>query len=460
MQLLYPIGLLAFAGLIIPVIIHLWSVKKGKTLKIGSINLLGESANATSRSLRITDWLLFVMRCLLLIIVGLILAQPLLQKKFTSNSKMGWILIDQNQSSGTYLNHKKTIDSLLNLGFELHDFNIGFKQFELKDSLQKAQNSTLSYSSILRKLNTIIPNGYSTYLFAPKKIADFEGNLPKVNYKLNWFETKTKDTLKTWSTDFLGKKYEAKSSPTLTSYTSKTIQDLPSLTAMIYEPKGNDSKYVKAALNTIKDFTQRKIEIKEFNANLSADITFWFSEQEIPASFLDQLKPNSKVLSYVNGKVNTINSNIQLNSSAFSNIDLYQKIDAQIKPGEVIWKDGFGQPVLVKQQNNHINYFYFYSKFNPQWTDLVWNEAFVNALLPIVVGDQNASDFGFENNENDQRVVNAKQNLFIDNNKVSAFTIRLENIAIANYLWILALVVLIVERILSFRKTNIKDVKN
>jgi hypothetical protein len=84
----------------------------------------------------------------------------------------------------------------------------------------------------------------------------------------------------------------------------------------------------------------------------------------------------------------------------------------------------------------------------------------VNALLPIVVGDQNASDFGFENNENDQRVVNAKQNLFIDNNKVSAFTIRLENIAIANYLWILALVVLIVERILSFRKTNIKDVKN
>ena len=229
---------------------------------------------------------------------------------------------------------------------------------------------------------------------------------------------------------------------------------------MIYEPKGNDSKYVKAALNTIKDFTKRKIEIIEFNANLSADITFWFSEQDIPASFLAQLKPNSKILSYANGKVNTINSNIQLNSSAFTNIDLYQKIDAQIKPGEVIWKDGFGQPLLVKQQNNQINYFYFYSKFNPQWTDLVWNEAFVNALLPIVVGDQNASDFGFENNENDQRVVNAKQNLFIDNNKVSAFTIRLENIAIANYLWILALVVLIVERILSFRKTNIKDVKN
>ena len=81
MQLLYPIGLLALAGLIIPVIIHLWSVKTGKTLKIGSINLLGESANATSKSLKITDWLLFVLRCLLLIIIGLMLAQPLWQKK-------------------------------------------------------------------------------------------------------------------------------------------------------------------------------------------------------------------------------------------------------------------------------------------------------------------------------------------------------------------------------------------
>ena len=92
MQLLDPIGLLALAGLIIPVIIHLWSVKKGKTLKIGSINLLGESASSTSRSLKITDWLLFVMRCLLLVIIAFLLAQPLIQQKIRSKNNSGMFI--------------------------------------------------------------------------------------------------------------------------------------------------------------------------------------------------------------------------------------------------------------------------------------------------------------------------------------------------------------------------------
>lgn len=460
MQLLYPIGLLALAGLIIPVIIHLWSVKKGRTLKIGSINLLGESANATSRSFRITDWLLFILRCLLLIIVSFLLAQSLFQKKISSKTKLGWILIDQNQFTSVYAGHQKTIDSLLKLDFELHDFNFGFKQFELKDSLQKTQKTTLSYHSLFKKLNKSIPNGYTAYLFAPKRLADFEGDLIKINYQLNWLEVKTTDTLKTWTSNFLGKDYEAKSSPTLTSYTSKPIQDLPSLTVMIAEAKGNDSKYIKAALKTIGDYTKRKIEIREFNNNSNADLTFWLSEQQIPASFLSKLKPNSKIVAYVNGKINSVNSIIQLSDTETASIDLYQKVEGEIKPGQVIWKDGFGEPLLIKQHLNQISYFYFYSQFNPQWSDLVWSEQFVHALLPIVLGDQKPEDFGFEKNENDQRVLVTNQNLLLHNNESNAATVRMENISVTNYLWILALVVLIVERILSFRKTKISDVKN
>lgn len=460
MQLLYPIGFIALAGLIIPVIIHLWSVKKGKTLKIGSIHLLGESANATSTSFRITDWLLFILRCLLLIIISFLLAQPLFQKKISTKTKMGWILVDQNQFSAVYANHQKAIDSLLKLGFELHDFNFGFKQFELKDSLQKTQKSTLSYQSLFKKLNKSIPNGYTAHLFAPKRLADFEGDLTKINYKLNWIEVKTTDSLKTWTANFLGKDYEAKSSSTLTSYTSKPMQDLPLLTVMIAEAKGNDSKYIKAALKTIGDYTKRKIEIRAFNNNSNADLTFWLSDQQIPASFIAKLKPNSRIVAYVNGKVKSVNSIIQLGDTETASIDLYQKVEAEIKHGEVIWKDGFGEPLLINQQLNNINYFYFYSKFNPQWSDLVWGEAFVNALLPIVLGNQNVEDFGFEKNENDQRVLATNQNLLLNNNERNAATTRIENIPVANYLWILALVVLIVERILSFRKTKISHVKN
>ena len=460
MQLLYPIGLLALAGLIIPVIIHLWSVKTGKTLKIGSINLLGESANATSKSLKITDWLLFVLRCLLLIIIGLMLAQPTWQKKLTTKSNMGWVLIDQNQFAEVYPSHQKTIDSLLNLGFELHDFNLGFNQFVLKDSLQREQKSTLSYPSLFKKLNNSIPNSYAAYLFAPKRITDFSGDLPKINFQLNWIETKANDTLKTWATNFLGKDYEAKSTPTLTNYMSKSTQDLPTLTAMIYEPNGSDSKYIKAALKSITDYTKRKIEIRDFNADLPAGLTFWLSEQVIPSNYLVKLKPNSKVISYVKGKASPINSSIQLSNSEFSSIDLYQKVEGEKEKGEIIWRDGFGEPLLIKQQKDQISLYYFYSKFSPQWSDLVWNENFVNALLPIVLGDQQATGFGFENNVNDLRMVGSNQNLVLNGEKSKAIITKVENLPMSKYLWIFALVILIIERILSFRKTKISDVKN
>ncbi len=460
MQLLYPIGLLAFAGLIIPVIIHLWSVKKGKTLKIGSINLLGESASATSKSLKITDWLLFIMRCLLLAIVAFILAQPLIQQKIFSKNNKGWILIDQNQFSAIYPKHQKSIDSLLNLGFELHDFNFGFQQYELKDSAQKVQQVSLSYNSLLKKLNSTIPNGAKAYLFAPKRQIDLEGELPTLNYQLNWKETIPKDSLKTWTTNFIGKDYEAKSSPSLTTYKSKEVQDLATITVMIHEPKGNDSKYIKAGLRTIADFTKRKIEIKTYTSELQADLIFWLSEQAIPSSYLAKLKPKSKVFSYTIGKVNVTNSTLQFSNSISSQIALYKRIDVKKPQGEIIWRDGFGEALLIKQQNNQISRFYFYSRFNPQWTDLVWNDQFVNLLIPIVLGDQNAIGFGFEQNENDQRLFSANQNLLINGNESNTVATRFENIALAKYLWILALLILGIERFLSFRKTKISHVKS
>ena len=75
----YTIGFLAATGIIVPLIVHLWNVKKGKTLKIGSIILLGESAKQSSKSFQIKDWLLFLLRSLLIIIIAFLLAEPFLK---------------------------------------------------------------------------------------------------------------------------------------------------------------------------------------------------------------------------------------------------------------------------------------------------------------------------------------------------------------------------------------------
>jgi UDP-N-acetylglucosamine:LPS N-acetylglucosamine transferase len=56
----------ALAALSIPVIIHLWNIRPGKTLKVGSISLITEASKSTKRSFKLLDILLLIIRCLLL----------------------------------------------------------------------------------------------------------------------------------------------------------------------------------------------------------------------------------------------------------------------------------------------------------------------------------------------------------------------------------------------------------
>ena len=104
LQVLNPIWLFAIGGIIIPLIIHLWNVKKGKTLKVGSISLLGESSRQSAKSLKLIDLLLLLLRCLLLIILAIILAKPLWNSINTEKTKSAWILIEEENSKEIYKN--------------------------------------------------------------------------------------------------------------------------------------------------------------------------------------------------------------------------------------------------------------------------------------------------------------------------------------------------------------------
>ncbi|MDO8994399.1 MAG: BatA domain-containing protein, partial [Daejeonella sp.] len=110
-QLLNPIWLFGISGIIIPLLIHLWNVKKGKTLKIGSVSLLGESSRQNARSLRLLDLLLLLLRCLLIIIVSMLLAEPVWISSNSPAQKGGWILIEKDNFTETYSNFQKEIDS-------------------------------------------------------------------------------------------------------------------------------------------------------------------------------------------------------------------------------------------------------------------------------------------------------------------------------------------------------------
>ncbi|MEP6750371.1 MAG: BatA domain-containing protein, partial [Bacteroidota bacterium] len=61
-QLLQPIWLFALAGVSIPVIIHLWNRKPGKTLKVGSVALVEENILSYKKTIKLSELLLLLLR--------------------------------------------------------------------------------------------------------------------------------------------------------------------------------------------------------------------------------------------------------------------------------------------------------------------------------------------------------------------------------------------------------------
>src|SRR5690606_9538570 len=71
-----PSYLWALWGLLVPLAIHLWSKKEAKTIKIGSIQLLDESNSRQSNSIQMNEWLLLLLRMLIVGLVVLLMAGP------------------------------------------------------------------------------------------------------------------------------------------------------------------------------------------------------------------------------------------------------------------------------------------------------------------------------------------------------------------------------------------------
>ena len=78
MQFVEPFLLWGALTVVIPVAIHFWHQKQGKPLPWAATQWLTESQQQQSRGIRLDNILLLLIRCLLLILVAFLLAQPIL----------------------------------------------------------------------------------------------------------------------------------------------------------------------------------------------------------------------------------------------------------------------------------------------------------------------------------------------------------------------------------------------
>lgn len=498
MIFLNPIWFFALAALSIPLVIHLWNIRPGKTLKVGSISLITEASKSNRRSLKLLDILLLLLRCLLLALLAAVLAAPVWRKADEARNAKGWLLIQKENLKETYTKFRPKADSLTAAGYEFHYFDKGFAKADLKkllaDTLLKdSAKNTANYWSLIKQLDTQAPAALPVYIFTPNSINHFNGDRPSVSMNLHWQTYTVADSTFKWIADarLTGsnniKVKVGSSSPERISYTDQFIQndgnaevavnvqngkptvslksgdqkavsvDTSTLRIAIYADKYQlDADYLKAALNAVIKFSSRKAVVKEYsNASQipgGQSWLFWLSDQPVGGL----LNKSKHVFSYKAGKI--ISQNSRVNSGTIhalangSGVVLYKYIAAK-GSGESIWHDGFGHAILGLEGIGSTKVYHFYSHFNPSWNDLVWQDDFPKMMLQLIEGEGLAVPEGY-----DKRVLSNSQlqPTIVKEKVIITATTPSEQTDLSPYFWLLLVLIFVAERVVAYQKKGVQ----
>ena len=365
-QLLQPIWLSALAGLSVPVVIHLWNQRPGKTLRVGSTALVVENITSHKKSIRLTEILLLLLRCLLLACIAITLSVPIWRSAAGRSSK-GWLLINKGGTAQAYKNFKPLIDSLLQAGLAFHYFEEGFATEKFENALQAGTDSNTviasSYRRIIELLNEQVDASMPIYVFTDNYLRHFTGPRTAAALNLHWFT------------------YAADTVPT------QPVTDTSLLHITVYTHHyTNDVRYLQAALEAIRQFSKKSMVIKTVadTALLPAnqDWLFWLAD-ETPV-----IRAAKNILSYATGKPAPDASVILPNNKLmFDAVDLYKSIpekDTADKSAAVLWKDGFGRSLLTAVQAPNATYYRLYTHFDPAWNELPWSDNFPQILYSLL----------------------------------------------------------------------------
>ena len=272
LQFVNPIWLAAGIGITIPVIIHLWNVRKGKVLRIGSTLLMSNVTQQTTSSLRLSQWLLLLIRCLMILFLAMLMAAPEWHANKQQTGK-GWVLVDKKDFSTIYSQFKSPIDSLLSSGYELHAADKSLEHIIIGDSSQFSavaadsgrsglNNKKFSYWSMLRKADQLLPAGFPVYFFSNDKLADAVPNnfsqRPRVSIDLRW-------QMAQQETSFAA-------IPAITSVPAATsvpaVTSVPAFPFLPAFPQSLKSNHRKTSLGSCLYFFQRNSYTSQMDSNL------------------------------------------------------------------------------------------------------------------------------------------------------------------------------------------------
>lgn len=180
MIFLNPTYLLALLGLAVPVAIHLWSKKEGKTIRIGSIQLLRESDPKQTSSIKLNELWLLLLRMLMIAVLVLIMAEPRLTKE-GKNTALTYIIEPSLLSYDKVYSLIDTIDTETPVKLRL--LQAGLPEYEQGEP-EENELMTPNYWQLAREMEELRTDSVVVFTNAYRK--GVKGKRPKIEKNINW----------------------------------------------------------------------------------------------------------------------------------------------------------------------------------------------------------------------------------------------------------------------------------
>ena len=380
-----PSYLWALLGLLVPLAIHLWSKKEAKTIKIGSIQLLDESNSRQSSSIQLNEWLLLLLRMLIVALIVLLMAGP--QWRTKGNQKQITYLVEASIANEASIS--SVLDSLQEESPVLLLEN-GFPEWE-DDAGYQSDKEQPNYWQLVQKMDSLRSD--SIVVFTKALVKGIKSMRPNTQKKIHWVVMELEETqdqpLMAYKRGSGVELITASSSGRVTKINKEALEegfeinndslrlrsdeairvplklmDTLHINLYVADDFEREGKYIEASFRALSAFLKREIVVHkedEFARN-QADLNIWLSKgpnndsegkwlvyQENPlAKQLIESSPR-KNLFYLTSKLNpknTVDQHLpeqlltilgldnELKALA-ANVDTRQLDEAELKPNYV-----------------------------------------------------------------------------------------------------------------------------
>ncbi|WP_437395820.1 BatA domain-containing protein [Flagellimonas lutimaris] len=295
-----PSYLWALLGLLVPLAIHLWSKKEAKTIKIGSIQLLDESNSRQSSSIQLNEWLLLLLRMLIIALIVLLMAGP--QWRTKGNQKQITYIVEASIANEASIS--SVLDSLQE-DSPVFLLKNGFPEWEVDVDYQSDKEQP-NYWQLVQKMDSLRSD--SIVVFTKALVKGIKSMRPNTQKKIHWVVMELEETqdrpLLAFNRESGVELITASSSGRTTKINKEVLDEgfnisndslrllseepqtvplktLDTLQINLYvaEDFKREGTYIEASFRALSEFLKREIVIhrEEKPTDSQADLNIWLS---------------------------------------------------------------------------------------------------------------------------------------------------------------------------------------